>query len=102
MQLLTKQNLIDLPALYSQENVANPKAIVKFFNPTGMATWYAFEYSKKERLFFGYAILHAGCGEVGNFSLDELEALRLPMGLKIERDMHYTPELLSVIRARYN
>jgi hypothetical protein len=91
MKLMTKEIQKSLPPLYSQENVPSDKVRirVKFFNPCGAGTWYATEYDPEERIFFGYAVIHAGCGELGNFSLDELESLRLPFGLKIERDLHW-------------
>jgi hypothetical protein len=33
----------------------------------------------------------AGCPELGSFLLAELEALRLPFGMRIERDLHFRP-----------
>ncbi len=95
MKLLTKANRASLPKLYSQENVADPIVQVKFFNPCGAATWYATEFDGED-IFFGWADLGWG-GEFGNFSLSEMEAVRLPMGLKIERDMYFTPAPLSTV-----
>ncbi|MGB3803125.1 MAG: DUF2958 domain-containing protein [Sphingopyxis granuli] len=42
-------------------------------------------------IFFGLADLGFGCPELGSFALAELEAVRLPFGLTIERDLHFTP-----------
>jgi hypothetical protein len=36
--------------------------------------------------------------ELGYFSLKELEDTRGPLGLLIERDMHFKPQPLSVVR----
>ena len=91
MKLLTKEILKNLPPLYSQEDKPAEEVQIplKLFNPCGAGTWYATEFDPEERMFFGYAVIHAGCGELGNFSLDELESVRLPFGLKIERDRHW-------------
>lgn len=97
MKLLTKEIEKKLPALYSQEKVADPLCIVHFFNPTGSGDWYATEYDPVQRLFFGWAKIH-GEGELGYFSLDELLAVKLPLGLKIERETAFTPTPLSVIQ----
>jgi len=35
--------------------------------------------------------------ELGYFSLAELEGVRGPMGLAIERDLHWTPKTLAEI-----
>lgn len=46
---------------------------------------------------FGLADLGFGCPELGSFALFELEAIRLPLGLGIERDIVFEPVLpLSV------
>ena len=89
MKLLTKAILKNLPPIYANENkpASEIRIRVKFFNPTGSGTWYATEYDPEQRMFFGYAHIHEG--ELGYFSLDELESLRLPLGLKVERDLHW-------------
>ena len=101
MKLMTKAIEKKIPALYASEGISEPnkRAFVKFFNPMGSATWYGVEYDPDERIFFGYV---AGCveNEWGYFSLDELEALRLPFGMRIERDMHFEPTLMSDIIKR--
>jgi len=81
-----------LPNLYSQENKdpSRVKVPVKFFNPCGAGTWYATDYDPETRMCFGYC--HISDGELGYFSLDELESLRLPFGLGIERDLHWNEE----------
>jgi len=92
MKLLTKELEKKLPALYSQDGKGEEAiAYAKFFNPVGHATWFVTEYDPEERLFFGWAELFPGCGEYGYVSLDELESAKLPMGLGIERDLHFKP-----------
>jgi Protein of unknown function (DUF2958) len=61
--------------------------VVKFFNPLGAGTWLATELGKDGDQLFGLADL--GFPELGYFSLSEMQALRLPFGLGIERDLHF-------------
>ena len=98
MKLLTAANRKALPALYSNEFVADPVAVVKFFSPIGAATWYATEFDGDDS-FFGVVDLGIGFPEAGYFSLSELTSIVLPLGLKIERDMHFSPTPLSELRA---
>src|SRR3546814_1805581 len=53
--------------------------------PVGSATWLATEMDE-DGILFGLADLGFGCPELGSFALAELEAVRLPFGLGIERD----------------
>lgn len=90
---LTKQNLKDLPALgvtnmYQPENTPVP---VKLFNPCGGQTWYLTEYDPETWDAFGY-VTGMACDELGYFNLDELNSLRGPLGLGIERDLYWNPK----------
>ncbi len=76
---------------------ADPCPVVKLFNPAGPQTWLATELDADGDTLFGLADLGFGCPELGSFSLGEIEALRLPFGLRIERDRAFaTPFPLSV------
>ncbi len=88
MQLLTKELRQKLPKLYSQENKdpKDVKVVVKFFCPWSQWTWYATEFDGKDT-FFGY--VKGMENEMGNFSLQELQSLRGPGGLAIERDLYF-------------
>lgn len=68
----------------------DPRPVVRFFNPVGAATWLATELDP-DGILFGLADLGFGCPELGSFALAELEAVRLPFGLGIERDLGFTP-----------
>lgn len=59
--------------------------VVKFFNPLGIGTWLATELDEDGDTPFGLADL--GEAELGSFSLAELEAVQLPFGMDIERDI---------------
>lgn len=99
MNLLDQDTINSLPALYSTEDTpcAEKQIVAKFFNPMGAGTWYIAEGSKQEDgdwLFFGYADLGYG-GEWGYVTLSELQSVKLPFGLGIERDIYFSPKTLS-------
>ena len=97
MELLPKEIADRLPPLYSQEEQGdNAIAQVKFFTPWTSWTWYASEYDPVERLCFGVVVGHER--ELGYFSLDELEAIRGPGGLTIERDLYWSSRPLKECR----
>lgn len=83
-------------ALSARRADPDPLPVVKFFNPLGAATWLATELSADDDTLFGLADLGFGCPELGSFSLSEIAGLRLPYGLRIERDRAFsTPHRLS-------
>ena len=93
--LLTKANRAALPPLYSQDGKGDQAiAHVKFFTPDSSWTWYATEFDGKDT-FFG--LVDGFERELGYFSLAELSTAKGPLGLPIERDMHWTPTALSTI-----
>lgn len=124
MKMLTKEIEKRLPPLYANEGlepvncpkcynkethqwegcdycngtgiVKDPIVYVKFFTPWTNWTWYGLEYDPEQRLFFGY--VEGMENELGYFSLDELESIKGPFGLKIERDMYFDPCPLSKIK----
>ncbi len=63
--------------------------VVKLFNPCGAATWLATELDADGDTLFGLADLGFGYPELGCFSLREIGAVRLPFGLRIERDLDF-------------
>lgn len=73
-------------ALRQGKSGPDPVPVVRFFNPVGAATWLATELDE-DGILFGVADLGFGCPEIGSFALDELESIRLPFGLGIERDI---------------
>ena len=95
MKLLTKEILARLPGLHQTEAVPSEDKIVhaKFFAPWSSWTWLAIEYDPMDGVFFGLVLGHEG--EFGSFSLEELVAVRGPGGLRIERDLHFSPTRLG-------
>jgi hypothetical protein len=82
-----------LPDLYSGEEYGlDAKALVKFFTPDSNWSWYVSEFDGED-IFFG--LVSGFEVELGYFSLSELESVKGPMGLPIERDLHYQPKTLQ-------
>lgn len=97
MKLLTKEVEKSLPKLYSQENTPTNEQVaqVKFFTPWSNWTWYATEFDPEEKIFFG--LVEGLDTEFGYFSLAELESVKGPFGLGIERDVFFTPKKIAEI-----
>lgn len=72
-----------------REASIDPVPVVKLFNPLGAATWLATELDEDGDTLFGLADLGFGCPELGSFSLAEISGVRLPFGLRIERDIGF-------------
>ena len=92
MKLMTADLRTQLPQLYSQEEVDDPKAIAKYFTPDANWTWYATEIDGKDT-FFG--LVDGLEKELGYFSLAELESVKGPFGLGVERDLWFEPTPVS-------
>jgi hypothetical protein len=95
MMLLTKANKAALPPLYSQDETPAERLIahVKFFTPDAEWTWYACEFDPDSGQFYG--LVDGLDKEFGYFALDELEHVRGPLGLPIERDRYFEPTPVS-------
>ncbi len=106
-KLLTKEIRKRLPALYAQDGKGmDAIAYARWFYAYGSSgVWYLTEFDHDSGdTCFGWAEIHPGCGELGYFSLKELESLearingkRIPGLQAIERDIHFTPKPLSEI-----
>lgn len=86
MQLLTDEICRTLPR-YGERN-GDDVALVKFFTPDSSWTWYVSEFDGDDIL---YGLVDGFEVEFGTFSLKELQAVRGPLGLPIERDVSFTP-----------
>jgi len=104
MKLLPKEIREILPPLYSQDGKKG-KAVVyaKYFISSGSWSWFATEgepvldESGKEVDFKFFGLVFGHEREFGYFLLSELEEVRGPMGLPIERDLHFKPKTLAEI-----
>ena len=63
--------------------------VLKLFSPVGAATWLITEMAEDGDILFGLCDLGMGCPELGSVSLAEIKAVKAPLGLAIERDLHF-------------
>lgn len=104
MKLLTDEIRKSLPSLYSSEEDPDPIARVKFLAPWTDWTWYAVEFDGED-LFWGLVCgFERECGyfslswQCGYFRLSELESVRGPAELTVERDLYFNPTPLSQLK----
>jgi len=104
MKLLTQEIRETLPVLGTQDGKGGKAvAYVKYFTPSSSWSWFAISgepvLDESLRLvdyrFFGLVFGHEK--EFGYFLLGELEEACGPMGLPIERDLHFKPKTLEEI-----
>ncbi len=103
MKLLTQEIRKKLPPLYAQDGKGG-RAIAhcKFFTPDSSFTWWISEGSpimddgvEVDFQFFG--LVEGHCRELGYVNLSQLESVKGPLGLPIERDMYWQPKTLEEI-----
>ena len=87
-----------MPRLYSTERESDPVARVKWFTPDSSWTWYLTEYDPVARIAFG--LVDGFEQELGYIALDEVEQVRGPLGLRVERDLWFPPTPLSELRSQ--
>ena len=97
MKLLTEALKKKIPALYSTttELPSNEHGVFvcKFFDPCGSWTWYVLEGSEEENGDWRfYGLVDGFEKEWGYFMLSDLEKVKGPLGIGIERDMHFEDE----------
>lgn len=107
MKLMTKAIEKKLPPLYATEETPNEEkeVAIKFFTPDAGWTWYVLEGEKVELddgtttwEFFGY-VDSPMASEYGYFVLSELESIRGPFGLPIERDRNFTAKMADILKS---
>ena len=92
MKLLTKEIREKLLANgRNRPSASEAKPVLKLFNPCRAATWLFTELDEDGDTLFGLCDLGMGEPELGYASLSEITSVRLPFGLKIERDLWFTP-----------
>ena len=94
MKLLTKANRTQLEANARKTEIEGEddhRPVVKLFDPCGAATWLLTEIEGD--IAFGLCDLGMGSPELGSVSITELEAIKGPLGIGIERDMYFEAEM---------
>lgn len=103
MKLLTKEIRKKLPPLYAQDGKGGKAvAYLKLFTPDSSFSYFLTEGSPitedgQERDFKFFGLVEGQCKELGYVMLSELESVRGPMGLPIERDLWWKPKTLEEI-----
>lgn len=97
MKLLTKEILARFPKLKETEGKApeDVQVVAKFFTPWSNWTWYATEFDGVDE-FFGY--VSGFEKEFGYFTLSELQSVKGPFGLGVERDLNFKGTLADVMQ----
>lgn len=91
---LLKNGAINNAARDKDGRTVDHKPVVKFFTPWSGATWLLSEITESDEtdtILFGLCDLGQGEPELGYVSLAELQAIKGPWGLRIERDLWFTP-----------
>lgn len=86
VSLIPNEVMAKLIANGAAEPPHDPVPVLKLFNPFGSGRWLITEILPDGDTLFGLCDLDMGFPELGYVSLDELEAIRLPFGLRIQRD----------------
>ncbi|MCR9171537.1 MAG: DUF2958 domain-containing protein [bacterium] len=101
MKLTTKTLLQEFNRIGDQSENENPMVVAKFFDPCGSATLYATEYDPETNICYGY-VTGLFEDEWGSFSITELESIERPFGIRIERDIHFTPMSFNELMNKLN
>ena len=108
MKLLTEEIISKFEAhpIGSQDGKGlDAEVLVKYFNPCGSGTWLITEAEREGDDWRLYGYCHIFEWEWGYLMLSELESLRLPFGLRVERDLYtggkYLRDFLSEEEIRH-
>ncbi len=86
------RDLAKIPKLYSTESTPWAQKLIYEHYFIGGCDWYAAEFDRDDRLYFGYVVLNRDFqnSEWGYFSHDELTSLSHD-GIEIDRDLYWSP-----------
>lgn len=94
LNLVPNEVAATVPPLMSQDGKGMEATVhIKLFNPCGSQTWWITELDPKTGEAFGYVTGMAE-DEWGSVDLHELASVSGPLGIGIERDLHFTPTTL--------
>lgn len=90
---LLENGRLQRAAIDSGRNPIDFKPVVKLFMPDANATWLLTELDPEDPdIAFGLCDLGLGFPELGYVRLSEIDELRGPLRLPVERDRHFEPE----------
>jgi len=96
MELIPKEIRDKIPKLYDTEDQSDPLTYVKLFLDGW--TWYITEVSIDDDICFGYVVSPFCSGELGYFSINEIQEIKGSLGIGVERDLYFKPTSLSEIK----
>jgi len=89
MKLMTKDIKRKAQKQYIEGSNMEQKVVAKYFDPMGSWKWFLMNMDKDGDYCWG--IVEGNEVEMGSFSMKELEGIKRPFGLGIERDLHFEP-----------
>jgi len=101
MKLLTEELRKKLPpfSTNNDKKAEDIQIIIKFFHAYSDWTWYAIEGEPEGNDFVFYGYVRGIENELGDFTLSELESIKIH-GIGIERDMYFGKHTLAEVMAK--
>lgn len=90
MKLLTKEISDKLKEQFPKGSDFEQLVLAKLFDPCGSWTWYVLNQDPEDPDYL-WGIVNGFEIEMGSFSLSELESIKGPLGIGIERDLYFEP-----------
>jgi len=100
MKLLTKEIKEQATKQYDKGSDMEQMVVAKYFDPMGSWKWFLMNMHKDDDYCWGIVKGHEV--EMGSFSMKELESIKLPFGLTIERDLMFEPRKASDVWEQLN
>ena len=101
MKLLTKKITEQAQKQYKKgDNIDDQMIVAKFFNPMGSWTWYLMNLHEDKD--YAWGIVDGFAVEMGSFSMRELQGIKLPLNMGIERDKYFEPVKASELWKELN
>ena len=89
MKLMTKEIKDKATKQYEQGSDMDQMVVAKYFDAMGGWKWFLMNMDKDEDYCWGIVKGHEV--EMGSFSIKELQSVKLPLGMGIERDRYFEP-----------
>ena len=97
-QLMTREIAKTAPRLYEQDGAEDPTVYAHYFSCVNGWDWWLLEFDGTDEAF---GLVEGYDDELGYFSIKEMEGLNRQMGFAaVERDEHFEPKPLGVVRGR--
>jgi len=88
-----RQQLANNGVLAADDPAFDPKPVVKLFTPLGANVWLlAWTEPDEPDIAYGLCDLGMGFPELGSVRLSELQEVRGPFGLTVERELHWVAD----------